>query len=162
MVKSGKHGLLKDYEQLWKSTYNGTRNPTESLIKTSFYLLIVLGNSDPAGRTGKWNGVETIAIVDVRESYAANVKVAHTFVFDWEEDVSDIRRGLPIANYQYTDTKRSPWVADVNDTDESAVERDADPTKARRDKQNCTPTKWGIWKHVATDSSINNDKSNVN
>lgn len=136
MVESGKHGLLKDYEQLWKNTCNGTWDPTESLIEISFYSPTVSGNSDPVGRIGKWNGVKTTAIAGVRGSCAANVKVVHTFVLDWREDVSDIRRDLSIANYQYTDTKKSLWVAGASDTDESAAEKDADPTKAQKNKQN--------------------------
>ena len=57
----------------------------------------------------------------------ATVSYTHLFVLDWREDVSDIRRDLSIANYQYTDTKKSLWVAGANDTDESAAEKDADP-----------------------------------
>lgn len=53
-------------------------------------------------------------------------------MLDWREDVSDIRRDLSIANYQYTDTKKSLWVAGASDTDESAAEKDADPTKAQK------------------------------
>lgn len=136
--------------------------PTESLIEISFYSPTVSGNSDPVGRIGKWNGVKTTAIAGVRGSCAANVKVVHTFVLDWREDVSDIRRDLSIANYQYTDTKKSLWVAGASDTDESAAEKDADPTKAQKNKQNYTPAKWDIQKYVTTNSFINNDKSNVN
>ena len=83
-------------------------------------------------------------------------------MLDWREDVSDIRRDLSIANYQYTDTKKSLWVAGASDTDESAAEKDADPTKAQKNKQNYTPAKWDIQKYVTTNSFINNDKSNVN
>ena len=153
---------LNCYEQLWKNTCNGTWDPTESLIEISFYSPTVSGNSDPVGRIGKWNGVKTTAIAGVRGSCAANVKVVHTFVLDWREDVSDIRRDLSIANYQYTDTKKSLWVAGASDTDESAAEKDADPTKAQKNKQNYTPAKWDIQKYVTTNSFINNDKSNVN
>lgn len=44
-------------------------------------------------------------------------------MLDWREDVSDIRRDLSIANYQYTDTKKSLWVAGASDTDESAARK---------------------------------------
>ena len=73
-------------------------------------------------------------------------------MLDWREDVSDIRRDLSIANYQYTDTKKSLWVAGASDTDESAAEKDADPTKAQKNKQNYTPAKWDIQKYVTTNS----------
>ena len=102
LIESGKHGLLTDYEQLWKNTCNGVWDPTESLIEISFYSPTVSGNSDPVGRIGKWNGVKTTAIAGVRGSCAANVKVVHTFVLDWRENAADIRRDLSVANYQYT------------------------------------------------------------
>ena len=162
LVESGKHDLLNDYEQLWKNTCNGIWDPTESLIEVSFYSPTYSGNSDPVGRIGKWNGVKTTAIAGVRGSCAANVKVVHTFVLDWRENAADIRRDLSVANYQYTDTKKSLWVAGASDTDESAAEKDADPTKAQKNKQNYTPAKWDIQKYVTTNSFINNDKSNVN
>ena len=50
LVNSGKHGLLSNYEQLWKNTCNGIWNPTESLIEVSFYSPTVSGNSDPVSR----------------------------------------------------------------------------------------------------------------
>ena len=162
LVESQKHDLLNDFKQLWENTCNGVWDPTESLIEISFYSPTVSGNSDPVGRIGKWNGVKTTAIAGVRGSCAANVKVVHTFVLDWRENAADIRRDLSVANYQYTDTKKSLWVAGASDTDESAAEKDADPTKAQKNKQNYTPAKWDIQKYVTTNSFINNDKSNVN
>ena len=162
LIESGKHGLLTDYEQLWKNTCNGVWDPTESLIEISFYSPTVSGNSDPVGRIGKWNGVKTTAIAGVRGSCAANVKVVHTFVLDWRENAADIRRDLSVANYQYTDTKKTLWAASASDTEESAAAKDADPTKAQKNKQNYTPAKWDIEKYVTTNSFINNDKSNVN
>lgn len=162
LIESGKHKLLADYEQLWKNTSNGIWDPTESLIEISFYSPTVSGNSDPVGRIGKWNGVKTTAIAGLRGSCAANVKVVHTFVLDWREHVLDIRRDLSVANYQYTDTKKTLWAASASDTEESAAAKDADPIKAQKNKQNYTPAKWDIEKYVEKGSFINNDKSNVN
>lgn len=161
LINSGKHGLLPDYEQLWKNTCNGVWDPTESLIEVSFYSPTVSGNSDPVGRIGKWNGVKTTAIAGVRGSCAGNVKVVHTFVTEWREHPNDLRCNLSVANYRYNDNY-GLWAAGRNDTPETAQTKDADPTKAQKEKQNYTPAKWDIEKYVENGLLINNDKSNVN
>lgn len=161
LVESGKHDLLNDYEQLWKNTCNGVWDPTESLIEISFYSPTVSGNSDPVGRIGKWNGVKTTSIAGQRGSCAGNVKVVHTFVTEWREHPQDLRCALSVANYKYDDDKVL-WTKGKNDTDYSAKEKDKDPTKGQKEKQNYTPAKWDIEKYVTTSKLINNDKSNVN
>lgn len=161
LVNSGKHGLLPNYEQLWKNTCNGIWNPTESLIEVSFYSPTVSGNSDPVSRIGKWNGVKTTAIAGKRGSCAGNLKVVHTFVKEWREHSNDLRCNLSVANYRYND-EYILWASGKNDTSETAQEKDADPTKAQKEKQNYTPAKWDIEKYVENGLLINNDKSNVN
>lgn len=161
LVNSGKHGLLPNYEQLWKNTCNGIWNPTESLIEVSFYSPTVSGNSDPVSRIGKWNGVKTSAIAGKRGSCAGNLKVVHTFVKEWREHSNDLRCNLSVANYRYND-EYILWASGKNDTPETAQEKDADPTKAQKEKQNYTPAKWDIEKYVENGLLINNDKSNVN
>lgn len=161
LIESGKHALLSDYEQLWKNTCNGVWDPTESLIEISFYSPTVSGNSDPVGRIGKWNGVKTTSIAGQRGSCAGNVKVVHTFVTEWREHPQDLRCDLSVANYKYDDDKVL-WTKGKNDTDYSAKEKDKDPTKGQKEKQNYTPAKWDIEKYVTTSKLINNDKSNVN
>lgn len=161
LVNSGKHGLLSNYEQLWKNTCNGIWNPTESLIEVSFYSPTVSGNSDPVSRIGKWNGVKTSAIAGKRGSCAGNLKVVHTFVKEWREHSNDLRCNLSVANYRYND-EYILWASGKNDTPETAQEKDADPTKAQKEKQNYTPAKWDIEKYVENGLLINNDKSNVN
>lgn len=161
LIESGKHALLSDYEQLWKNTCNGVWDPTESLIEISFYSPTVSGNSDPVGRIGKWNGVKTTSIAGQRGSCAGNVKVVHTFVTEWREHPQDLRCALSVANYKYDDDKVL-WTKGKNDTDYSAKEKDKDPTKGQKEKQNYTPAKWDIEKYVTTSKLINNDKSNVN
>lgn len=161
LVNSGKHGLLPNYEQLWRNTCNGVWDPTESLIEVSFYSPTVSGNSDPVSRIGKWNGVKTSAIAGVRGSCAGNVKVVHTFVKEWREHSNDLRCNLSVANYRYND-EYILWASGKNDTHETAQTKDADPTKAQKEKQNYTPAKWDIEKYVENGLLINNDKSNVN
>ena len=169
LIESGKHGLLSDYEQLWKNTCNGVWDSKESLIEVSFYAPTVTGTNseDPCGRIGKWNGVHTSEIAGVRGRNAGNVKVVHTFVLDWREKVGDLRRDLSVANYRYNHSiAPGPllWtLEDKNPDYELAKEEDLDPTKKQNKKQNYTPAKWDTEKYVeASNKLLNNDKSNVN
>lgn len=131
------------------------------MIEVSFYSPTVSGNSDPVSRIGKWNGVKTTAIAGKRGSCAGNLKVVHTFVKEWREHSNDLRCNLSVANYRYND-EYILWASGKNDTPETAQEKDADPTKAQKEKQNYTPAKWDIEKYVENGLLINNDKSNVN
>ena len=180
LVESGKHGLLKDYEQLWKNTCNGTWDPTESLIEISFYSPTVSGNSDPVGRIGKWNGVKTTAIAGVRGSCAANVQVVHSFVLDWRAEAApdpstgeshDRRQNISIANYKHGHNESSTGTsytgtfylaAKITDDRPTALSKDLDPKKAVKAKQSYTPSKCDIYKYVESVPFINNDKSTVN
>lgn len=163
LITSNKHGLLNDYEQLWKNSGAGTWNPTESLIEVSFYSpTAVNGAQDPIGRIGKWNGVRATEIAGQRGRNAANVRVVHTFVLDWRNYPQDLRRDISVANYQYNPTKVL-WAKTGNDTDAQAIADDADPTKKQSQKQNYTPAKWDTEKYVPQSNAlINNDLSNVN
>ncbi len=87
--------------------------------------------------------------------------MVHTFVTEWREHPQDLRCALSVANYKYDDDKVL-WTKGKNDTDYSAKEKDKDPTKGQKEKQNYTPAKWDIEKYVTTSKLINNDKSNVN
>ncbi len=162
LIKSGKHALLDDYEQLWKNSGAGVWNPTESLIEVSFYNPTASMGSDPIGRIGKWNGVKASAIPGSRPSNAGNLKVVHTFVLDWRSDTLDLRRDISIANYRYNPSKML-WVQKSSDTDEIAEQKDSDITNVQKEKQNYTPAKWDTEKYVPQSNAlINNDKSNVN
>jgi len=163
LITSNKHGLLNDYEQLWKNAGSGTWNPAESLIEVSFYSpTAVNGAQDPIGRIGKWNGVRTTEIAGQRGRNAGNVRVVHTFVLNWRMYTEDLRRDIAVANYQYNPNKVL-WVKAANDTDEQAETDDADPTKKQQQKQNYTPGKWDTQKYVPQSNAlINNDLSNIN
>ncbi len=163
LITSGKHKLLKDYEQLWKNAGSGEWDANESLIEVSFYSpTAAAGSSDPIGRIGKWNGVKTTMVEGVRGSCAGNVKVVHTFVLDWREYKEDLRRDISIANYLYNNDRKL-YAQGSSDTPEQAEINDADPTKKQKEKQNYTPAKWDIEKYVPQSNQlINNDKSNVN
>lgn len=162
LVESNKHGLLENYEQLWKNSGAGLWNPTESLIEASFYSPTATnGAADPIGRIGKWNGVRATISAE-RGSNAGNVKVVHTFVLDWRNYPEDLRRDISVANYQYNPTKVL-WVKAASESEQTALTNDADPTKKQKEKQSYTPGKWDTEKYVPQSNKlINNDKSNVN
>ncbi|MDY4249441.1 RagB/SusD family nutrient uptake outer membrane protein [Bacteroides pyogenes] len=163
LIESGKHGLLSDFEQLWKNSGSSTWDATESLLEVSFYTPTTTGGaSDPCGRIGKWNGVKTTVIAGKRGSCAGNVKVVHTFVLDWRKNEGDLRRDISIANYLYNPGK-TLYAKGKNDSEETAAAADLDPEKKQKEKQNYTPAKWDIEKYVPQSNAlINNDKSNVN
>ncbi|MGL4292710.1 MAG: RagB/SusD family nutrient uptake outer membrane protein [Bacteroidales bacterium] len=163
LIESGQHGLLEDYEQLWKNSGAGVWNGKESLLEVSFYSPTASGGAgDPVGRIGKWNGVKTTAVAGSRGSCAGNVKVVHSFVLDWRQHEGDLRCDLSIANYQYSPAKKL-WAQGSSDTPESALNNDKDPEKRQKEKQNYTPAKWDIEKYVPQSNALlNNDKSNVN
>ncbi|WEK21486.1 MAG: RagB/SusD family nutrient uptake outer membrane protein [Candidatus Pedobacter colombiensis] len=162
LIQSNKHGLLDNYEQLWKNSGAGLWNPTESLIEVTFYSPTATnGSNDPIGRIGKWNGVKTTTSTD-RGSNAGNMKVVHTFVLDWRNYPEDLRRDISVANYLYSPTK-TLCAKGASDTEQLAIANDADPTKKQKEKQNYTPGKWDTEKYVPQSNKlINNDYSNVN
>lgn len=166
LINSGKHDLLDNYETLWENTCNGIWDPTESLIEISFYSPTYSGASDPCGRIGKWNGVDTSQIEGERGSCAGNQKVVLTFSTEWKEHDGDLRRDLSVANYRYgTDFTEgyALYTQGANETLETALEQDADPQLEQRNKQSYTPAKWDVEKYVQSGNYIiNDDKSNVN
>ncbi|MBD8387247.1 RagB/SusD family nutrient uptake outer membrane protein [Dysgonomonas sp. BGC7] len=163
LIESGKHGLLDNYEDLWKNSGAGLWNPKESLIEVSFYSPTTTGAAaDPVGRIGKWNGVKATAIAGQRGANAGNVKVVHTFVLDWRNYPQDLRRDISVANYRYNPDKVL-WVRGASDTEAVAEANDTDPVKKQKEKQNYTPGKWDTEKYVPQSNKlVNNDKSNVN
>ena len=181
LIISGKHGLLQNYEQLWKNTCNGEWDPKESLIEFSFYSPTASAASDPVGRIGKWNGVKTTQIPGVRGRCSAMVKVIYTFLKDWREPevesyqdgkttryrykngvLTDYRRDLSIANYQYTNEGSVLYVKGSATEDKIIVDKDLNPNLSQKEKQSYTPAKWDIEKYMTNGKVINDDKSNVN
>lgn len=180
LVESGKHSLLPSYQSLWYNTCNGIWDSRESLIEVSFFSPTYSGNSDPVGRIGKWNGIKTTTQAGKSGSCAGNVKVVHSFVLDWREDTGvnvenpvspDQRLALSIGNYKHGHNDNSAgiayegtflWAQKVTDTPEVAIEKDLNPEKNMKEKQNYTPAKWDIDTYMESIPYINNDKSNVN
>lgn len=161
LIESGQNTLLSDYEQLWKNTCNGKWNSDESLIEVSFYAPTYTGNSslDAFGRIGKWNGVENKFSGAEQGTCGGMVKVAYTFVQQWQQKISsdtidnhpefiDQRYNLSLASYRYD--KADGKMVDLN-------------TNKLSQLQNWTPRKWDIHKYVEkANQVISNDYSNVN
>lgn len=149
LVESGKHGLLENYEQLWKNTCNSTWDPTESLMEVSFYAPVATG-SDPVGRIGKWNGTTAADGSGDYIKIPANWKVLPTFLTGWKDNANDLRWGLSFADYQYK--KVSEGKGQKTQLVDGETFRDAMAQEAgkRSNKYNngLTPAKWDLNKYV--------------
>ena len=101
LVESGKHGLLDNFDQLWKNSCNSVWDPTESLFEVSFYAPVSTGN-DPVGRIGKWNGTTAEDGSGDYIRIAANWKVLPSFLVNWKDNDKDLRWAASFADYKYT------------------------------------------------------------
>lgn len=175
LVTSGKHGLLSDYEQLWKNSANSVWDPTESLIEVSFFSPIITGNSsnDASGRIGKWNSVPIADGVGNNGRAAGNWRVITTFAKDWKESYpGDKRWETSIADYRYTAASgTSPEYATVTESGstvtlrftDAMVDGAADSRRAKFNDNYLYPGKWDLIKYVEEGNEIvDANKSNVN
>lgn len=129
LVESGKHGLLADYEQLWKNTSNGIWDPLESLLEVSFYSSIISGG-DAVGRIGKWNGVQSEQINTEYIRISAYWTVVPSFIANWKKTApSDKRLPLSYADYTYDAKKQKVMISKGFDSamaaDHSSNERNS-------------------------------------
>lgn len=172
LIDSGQHGLLEDYEQLWKNCGNSIWDPKESLIEVSFFSPTITGNrsSDASGRIGKWNGVtaQDGSIKAIR--VAANWKVVPTFAANWKDYDKDRRWKLSIADYQYSKNIGKNSVLKYKEdgvtkegTLEMALPADAPAEYRKAFNDKLTPAKWDIQKYVDPDNMlIDANMSNTN
>ena len=170
VVKSGKHALLKDYEQLWKNAANNVWAPSESLIEATFYA--PQPNAASSGRVGKWNGVNAVQ-GSIKGNYnMALYKIHPTFLAGWKDRGQDLRWALSFADYKYTLTGKTAITTSKIDgvdtwiTMDMAIDDKADNWKADFRKNFCfqlTPAKWDIEKYVEDANQVaDNNLSNVN
>ena len=170
VVKSGKHALLSDYEQLWKNCANNVWAPQESLIEVSFYA--PQSNASSSGRVGKWNGVSA-AQGSIKGNYnSAMYKVHPTFAAAWAKRQDDLRWKLTFADYKYTlNGKEAIQTATVNGKTtnislEMAIDEGTEGWAAGWRRNFCwqlVPAKWDIVKYVDDANQIaDNNYSNVN
>jgi hypothetical protein len=173
LVESGKHGLLADYEQLWKNSGESVWDATESLIEVSFYSATISGNKtqDASGRIGKWNGVAAVEGALSTGRVAANWKVVPTFAANWKDFEYDKRWSLSIADYRYTSSGKTALVTTTNSdgtkTDISladAINADEDHVSSYRRGFNNTlcPKKWDMALYATTNQVTDANYSNVN
>ena len=114
LVTSGKHGLLPDFDDLWKNSGSSTWDPTESLIEISFYA--PKATTGMNGYIGKFNGVSA-EINSIRSRYnIALVTAVPTFIQEWLTHEGDLRCGISYADYKYTvsDYRKSITTAKID------------------------------------------------
>lgn len=168
LVESGKHGLLEDFEQLWKNTCNSVWDPTESLMEVSFYAPVSTG-SDPTGRIGKWNGTTAADGTGDYIRIAANWKVIPTFLCKWKDYDKDRRWAISFADYKYTKNGKEPLMTyklegsneKINGTFADAMASDAKPDLRKPYNNALTPAKWDLNKYAESHFADANF-SNVN
>ena len=148
LVESGKHGLLEDFEQLWKNTCNSVWDPTESLMEVSFYSPVATGN-DPVGRIGKWNGTTAEDGSGTYIKIQANWKVLPSFLAGWKNSNEDLRWGISVADYQYKKESEGKAVKTQIVAGETFRDAMAKSPSARGNKYNnaLTPAKWDLNKY---------------
>ncbi len=159
LVESGKHGLLEDFEDLWRNSCNSQWDPKESLMEVSFYAPVSTGN-DPVGRIGKWNGTTAGDGTGDYIRIAANWKVLPSFLVNWKDNESDLRWGVSFADYKYTADKGKVGLKEGS-TFRDAMAADAKPDLKKVYNNALTPAKWDLNKYAKTHFADAN-YSNVN
>ena len=151
LVESGKHGLLDNFEQLWKNTCNNTWDSKESLMEVSFYAPVSTGN-DPVGRIGKWNGTTAQDGSGAYIKVPANWKVLPSFIAGWKNSENDLRWGISFADYQYNKVGEGKGEKVNLVSGETFRDAMAKAAGSRSNKYNngLTPAKWDINKYVDT------------
>lgn len=113
LIHSGNHGLLEDFDQLWKNSAESIWDATESLIEVSFYSPTITGTAanDPSGRIGKWNGVSAAEGTLASGRCAGNWRVVPTFAEKWynsfAKDMTDLRFDISLADHRYAINKET-------------------------------------------------------
>ena len=148
LVESGKHGLLDDFEQLWKNTSNGIWDSTESLMEVSFYARVT-SSGDAVGRIGKWNGVKGVQIDTDYIRMDSYWSVVPVFLSKWKtSQPSDIRWALSFADYTYNSKKQQVKIWDGH-TFEDAMKAEPD-SEGRLKLVGLYPAKWDLIKYADT------------
>lgn len=158
IVGSGCHGLLPDYEDLWKNLCNGVWDPTESLVQISFYSSTISssGSQNNSGYIGKWNGVYVITNTSKLVRVDARYRPVVTFAGSWKDWDKDRRWELSIADYSYDGSTQVPMCSYNNKVYPfSEVMIPGSPTVLRDKYRNglyCA--KYDLMKYVAPDNQL--------
>ena len=148
LVESGKHGLLENFDQLWKNTCNSIWDPTESLFEVSFYAPVSTGN-DPVGRIGKWNGTTAEDGSGDYIRIAANWKVLPSFLVNWKDNDKDLRWAASFADYKYTKANGKVYLSADNPF-VNAMAEGAKESVRKAYNNAITPAKWDLNKHATS------------
>lgn len=110
IIESGQHGLLPDYETLWRNVCNGIWDPAESLLQISFFSPTISAQSGQncSGYIGKWNGVHVETNTSKLVRVDARYRALPTFIGSWKDPENDLRWGLSAVNYSYKGTEKVP------------------------------------------------------
>ncbi len=185
LIQSGNHGLLEDYEQLWKNACESEWDATESLIEVSFYSPVMTGTTanDPNGRIGKWNGVSTAEGVLASGKCAANWKVVPAFAANWWKSIpagqTDKRFDISIAARKYTTSNpegisvasgKEPGADGKDETVYYTIGQIIDMPEDNKNfaaaRKNCNngicPGKWDMAKYAKKNQVTDANFSNVN
>ena len=116
IITSGKHGLLADYEELWRNACNSVWNPTESLFEISFYspMISSSGANNCSGYIGKWNGVYVVTNTSPLVRVDARYRAVTTFAARWPDIENDRRFYLSMADYYYEGTDKLGYSEEDN------------------------------------------------
>ena len=171
LINSGRHGLLSDYEDLWKNCANNIWDSKESLLEVTFYS--PQSTNASSGRVGKWNGVAA-ADGSIKGNYNFSLyKVNPTFLMKWKDHQKDLRWDISFADYKYTVAtgKTILSTAKVNGvttdiTFPMAMDENYENWDMGWRKTYCytiTPKKWDIELYVKDENQLaDNNYSNVN
>lgn len=108
IMESGMHGLVTDYESLWKNACNSEWNPLESLFEVSFYSPAISSSAvnNNLGCIGKWNGVYVVQNTTPLVRVDARYRAVPTFAAKWPDVDKDKRFALSMTDYYYEGTDK--------------------------------------------------------
>ena len=175
LINEGPHGLLSDFEQLWKNSGSNKWDPKESLLELSYWS--PLSTFESCGRVGVVNGVRATkgGFRNGDHTHAVFYNFHPTFLTSWEGWENDRRFSLTYADYMYkpegkvnVTTKKVDGVSDTGVTFIMAWQW-KDQHKDWRENwrfEYCyllTNQKWDTEKYVPDENyQVNGNYSNVN
>lgn len=155
LIDSGNHGLLEDFDELWKNSANSKWDNTESLIEVSFYSPTITGTNanDPSGRIGKWNGVSAAEGTLASGRCAGNWRVIPTFAQKWWNEMPsgnvDKRFDISIADHRYVLKDGKPASEQILTYSADVLDAEGKPIKDE-DGNNIKVTKEGTIQDAIT------------
>ena len=168
LISSGHHGLLSDFDQLWKNSGNNVWDCKESLIEQSYWS--PLSTTASCGRVGNFNGVRAARGSIKGFFHFAFMRVVPTFIAGWKDYKQDKRWAISFADYEYKVGGPAPLVIKtVNGvpntpvTFEMAMNEEAPVDWRRTYSYMLFPRKWDTEVYVKDENQIyDQNLTNVN